>query len=187
VGVGAHSYLISKFVFLALVTAAQAVVLYGALRWLEGPNDGAISWQLISLCGMALAAVAIGCAISALARSVMQAVMIVPLILIPLILFSGQTVPVVDMSKPVHSVSRFTPTFAAQTAMDGSFLWQKLLVTDVIRGHRQSLSNLRRDFAPKTGEVFVDARPLLFTVTNHLAWTVVSYLAAFIALRRRER
>jgi ABC-type multidrug transport system ATPase subunit/pSer/pThr/pTyr-binding forkhead associated (FHA) protein len=187
VGVGAHSYLVSKFVFLGLVTAAQALVLYAALYALEGPNDGALAWQLTGLCGIALAAVAIGCAISALARSVMQAVMIVPLILIPLILFSGQTVPVVDMSTPVHRVSRFTPTFAAQTAMDGSFLWRKLLASDVIRGHRQSLSNLRRDFAPKTGEIFTDKRPLLFTVANHIAWTVGGYFVAFIALRRRER
>ena len=91
------------------------------------------------------------------------------------------------MSKAVHSVSRFTPTFAAQTAMDGSFLWRKLLASEVIRGHRQSLSNLRRDFAPRTGEVFVDKRPLLFAIANHLAWAVASYAVAFVALRRRER
>ena len=76
VGVGPHSYLTSKFLFLTLITAAQSLILYGTLLACEGPGDDAIPWQIAALCGTALAAVGIGSAISACARSLMQAVMV---------------------------------------------------------------------------------------------------------------
>jgi hypothetical protein len=44
----------------------------------------------------------------------MQAVMIVPLILIPQIVFSGYTVAAHEMTPAVLRVSRLMPTFSAQ-------------------------------------------------------------------------
>src|SRR5207237_459227 len=127
VGVGAHSYLASKYIFLISITTVQAVLCYCTMRIGETGADGSVFYQLLSLFSVAVAAVGIGAAISALSRSVMQAVMFVPLILIPQILFSGYTVSPSDMSRSVLVVSRFTPTFCAQTIMDTSFLWNREL------------------------------------------------------------
>ena len=138
VGVSAHSYLASKFIFLITLTALQALVLYTTVILCESKRDGSILLQLAALLGIAIAGVGIGSAISALSRSVMQAVMFVPLILIPQILFSGYTVASTDMSHSVLFVSRLTPTFCAQTVMDTSFLWQRELSGDLNSDHHQS-------------------------------------------------
>src|SRR5262249_33950438 len=89
VGVGAHSYLASKFIFLIGLTTLQALLLFATIFVAKQKGDGSVLFQLAALFGIAIAGVGIGSAISALSRSVMQAVMFVPLILIPQILFSG--------------------------------------------------------------------------------------------------
>jgi hypothetical protein len=68
--------------------------------------------------GISLAAVGIGLAISALSKTTMQAVMIVPLALIPQILFSGLVVKAPEMKPPAFFVTQFSPSYAAQTIMD---------------------------------------------------------------------
>ena len=187
IGVGAHAYLTSKFLFLTAITGIQALLLFGALLALERGLDGSAAWQGTALLGTALAAVGIGSAISAMSRSVMQAVMIVPLILIPLILFSGFTVPAHEMTPGVHAVGRFTPTFAAQTMMDTSFLWKKPVARDVLGDHWTSFRNLNRKNDVKTGEIFTRGRPAQTALATDLAWAVVAYFAAWLALKRRER
>ena len=64
-----------------------------------------------------------GLGISALVRTTTQAVMWVPLILIPQILFGGFVISVPEMSKPVRTVARFFPSFAAQRLIDVSHLY----------------------------------------------------------------
>jgi ABC-type multidrug transport system ATPase subunit/pSer/pThr/pTyr-binding forkhead associated (FHA) protein len=187
VGVGAHSYLASKFLFLFAITALQAVLLYVAMLIGSGGRDGSVTLQLAALFGTTLAAVGIGCAISALSRSVMQAVMFVPLILIPQIIFSGYTVAPGDMSKAVLAVSRLTPTFSAQTVMDTSYLWQREFRGDLLTDHHQAIRNLdpERDF--NTGDVFNRGRPAVMALIGHLLWGVVTYFAAWFTLKKRER
>src|SRR5205823_1690376 len=125
VGVGRVAYLASKFLFLGTLTAAQSLLFYGYLKICAQNVGGAFAWQLAALLGTAFAGVGIGAVISALARTLMQAVIAVPLALIPLILFSGHPVPANEMKPAVAPVSRFTPAFAAQTCMDVSFLWRQ--------------------------------------------------------------
>jgi len=187
VGVGAHSYLLSKFYFLIGLTSLQALLLYGAVLLCEGKHDGSILLQIGALIGIAIAGVGIGSAISALARSVMQSVMFVPLILIPQILFSGYTVASTDMSHSVLFVSRLTPTFCAQTVMDTSFLWQKELSGELISDHHQSYRNLdpNRDFS--TGDIFNKKRPAIRGLLGCLSWGIFTYFVAWFALKKRER
>ncbi len=187
VGVSTHAYLASKFLFLTAVTAAQALLLYTCLLAGERGTDGAIGWQVAGLLGTALAAVGIGSAISAMARSVMQAVLVVPLILIPQILFSGFTVPANEMRPSVFGVSQPMPTFAAQRVMDTSFLWRKKIARDTLSDHWTSFRNLNRDGSMKTGEVFAQSRPGLLALLTHLGWGVVTYASAWLTLRTRER
>ena len=187
VGVGTNPYLASKFLFLTTLTGMQSMILYVTVLALEGGPEGATHWQIAALAGTSFAAVGIGSAISALARSVMQAVMIVPLILIPLILFSGYTVPAHEMSKPVHTVSKFTPTFAAQTIMDTSFLWLKPLTYSGVGSHHISLSNIKKLEDVKTGELFARPRPALLALGGQALWALAAYVVAFCALKSRER
>ncbi|HEX8312512.1 MAG TPA: FHA domain-containing protein [Chthoniobacteraceae bacterium] len=187
IGVRTRAYLTSKFLFLTAITSLQALLLYGAVLIGEGGRDGSVAWQIGGLLGTALAAVGIGLLISALARTVMQAVMIVPLILIPQIIFSGFTVPAHEMTAPVMRISQFMPTFAAQRVMDTSFLWMRQLTGDVISDHSQSYRNLDPDRDFSSQDVYNRARPAWLALATHIAWAVLTYVGAWLALRRRER
>ena len=187
IGVGAHSYLASKFAALIGITALQALLLWGGAAIGESGMVGAPVWQLAGLLGTAAAAVAIGLAISAFARSVMQAVLIVPLLIIPQILFSGFTVPAHEMRPPVYLISKAAPTFAAQTLTDTSFLWQKKVARDTLSDYWTSFRNLNRDLQLKTGQVFTSTAPAQRAIATLLVWLVLGYFGAWMALRNRER
>ena len=190
IGIGAHSYLISKFHFLIVLSSLQALIIYGCVLFFEGGRDGSASWQILALIGTALAGVGIGSAISALARSVMQAVMIVPLVLIPLIIFSGYTITPADMkdaSPKAFAVAKLMPTFSAQTVMDTSFLWKRELEGELMRDHSQSLRNLDPERELSTGDTYETARPAWWALMGHGWWLLGSYLTAWLALRMKER
>lgn len=188
VGLSRNAYLMSKFTFIGLITIVQAMLLYGLLQMTERDLDGSAVWQAGGLCGIAVAAVGLGCAISAVARSVMQAVLIVPLVLIPQILFSGKTVPVNEMTPLVRVVSGFMPSFAAQTAMDSSFFWGRTIDPQTLEGHYGSLSNLRARYSEiRTGVRYISLRPAISAFATQALWAIVFYLLAFISLRKREK
>jgi ABC transport system ATP-binding/permease protein len=131
--------------------------------------------------------VGIGSAISALSRSVMQAVLIVPLVLIPQILFSGYSPSAHEMKTPVYAVSRVMPTFAAQVMIDTSFLWRKELSRDVLRTRMTSMRNIQRASPVRTGELFTRSRPGMLALATHALWGIATYLTAWLALRGRQR
>jgi energy-coupling factor transporter ATP-binding protein EcfA2 len=187
IGVSAHAYLTSKFLFLFAVTAMQGLLLYGCLVAGLGGTDGAPEFQITALLGIALAAVGIGSAMSALARSEMQAVLLVPLVLIPQILFSGHPVSVSEMKPAVYSVSRTMPTFAAQTLMDASFLWQRKTVRETVEAHWQSVRNIQRQVQFQTGDTFTRLGPAAISLATHAFWAALTYYVAWRGLRRRER
>ena len=190
IGIGAHSYLIAKIHFLIVISSLQALVIYGCTLWFEGGRDGSVPWQILALIGTALAGVGIGTAISALVRSVMQAVMIVPLVLIPLIVFSGYTVTPAQMkeaSPAVLAIAKLTPTFSAQTVVDTSFLWKRELEGELMRDHGQSLRNLDPERDLSTGDIYERAKPAWWALSGHALWLLGSYLTAWLALRAKER
>lgn len=187
VGVGAHSYLASKFLFLIGLTSLQALLMFLILLLTEGGPDGSVLFQMLALFCIAVAGVGIGTAISAFSRSVMQAVMFVPLILIPQILFSGYTVATSDMSRSVLNVSRLTPTFLSQTLMDTSFLWQRKMAGQLMVDHRQSYKNLVPAGSMKSGDIFTRTRPAWRAILGSFCWGAATYLLAWFALKKRER
>ncbi len=186
VGVGAHSYLGSKFLFLFVITAIQALILYGCLIAGLGGTDGTMIWQIAALLGTAAAAVGIGSAISAYARTVMQAVLVVPLVLIPQILFSGHPVPAHEMKPTVYAVANAMPTFGAQRLMDVSFLWKRTIARGTLSDHWTSFRNLNRNGNLHTGDVFTDSAPILRALATEVAWAFAMYIAAWLALRKSE-
>jgi ABC-type multidrug transport system ATPase subunit len=81
----------------------------------------ALRWLAVGVA--ALTGVAIGLTISSLVTNTTQAVLWVPLILIPQILFGGVVVTVPDMSSSVRVFSHIMPSFAAQRIMDVGALY----------------------------------------------------------------
>lgn len=190
VGVGTHSYLLSKFAFQFAVTAVQGIVLYAALYLGKGHLDGSVLWQLTAILGVGLASVGIGTAISALSSSIMQAVLVVPLVLIPQILFSGFTVPVLDMSPSVYHVARLSPTFAAQTLVRVSIFWGQKIGGEYLDTYHDTFTNLNyyepKEEKPANGKLYDKSGPYTYALINLFSWALVSYGVAWWALRRIE-
>ena len=76
--------------------------------------------KIAAVLAAALVGVALGLTVSALVRSSTQAVMWVPLILIPQIPFGGFVITVPEMSMGVYRFSHLVPSFSAQRIMDVS-------------------------------------------------------------------
>ncbi|RYD34146.1 MAG: ATP-binding cassette domain-containing protein, partial [Verrucomicrobiaceae bacterium] len=127
VGLGAFPYLLSKFLGMGCVTGLQALLLFLILKFAGDGLDGAAFWQFAGLAASAAAATGLGLAVSAWARNTLQAVLLVPVIIIPQILFAGFVFPVRDWDEhPVPRIaSRLFPSFAAQRVMDVSLVWGK--------------------------------------------------------------
>ncbi len=187
IGAGRNAYLASKFIFLGVTTLLQGLILYACLLVFMGGADGSWAWQCAGIFGIALSAVGIGLAISALVQNVTQAVFLVPLALIPLILFSGYTVPANEMKPSVFAFSRVTPSFASQVMMDTSFLWNQKIARATLADHWTSFRNLNRDGEIRTGMIYTKATPALFALLTHAGWILVCYIAAFVGLRLHEK
>lgn len=127
VGLRASSYLLSKFLGLGLLTGLQALLIFIILNSAGDGLDGSAFWQLAGLLASAAAATGLGLAVSSWARNTLQAVLLVPVIIIPQILFAGFVFPVKDWD--AHAVpriaSRLFPSFSAQRVMDVSLVWGK--------------------------------------------------------------
>jgi ABC transport system ATP-binding/permease protein len=107
VGVGLGAYLVSKASVLAVLGATQAMLL-AAVVLLVQPLDEpprAYAEVLLLLVLTAWAAIALGLVVSAAVRSQEQATSLIPLVLIPQLLFGGAIVPVAKMSEPLQAVS----------------------------------------------------------------------------------
>ena len=223
VGLGRHAYLLSKFTLWGGLTAVQGVFLYGCLwaaRFALYPDpegglgrglDGSSAWYLGSIVGMAFAAVGIGFAVSALARSTMQAVMVVPLVLIPQILFSGLVVETNQMSAPgVYALTWPMPSYAAQTMMDVGAFVGRPVTGDLYTAHKKAGDHLkdlllreseahpppglgkgelraRASERLRIGAVYRRADVGWLAAGKLLAWTLGGYGVAWGALRARER
>jgi ABC transport system ATP-binding/permease protein len=179
--------LFAKFLSLAGITALQSLLLYAVMQLCTGGIDGAWQWQIPGLVLAACAAVAIGLAISAFAKSVLQAVMIVPLVLIPQILFSGFTPPAGDMEPGPYLVSRLMPSAAVQSVIDTSLFWQKTISGGMRVDYPSAFSNLNRDRSLKNGRIFTDAKPAWWGLATLALWSAGAYWAAWFALRGKER
>ena len=78
----------------------------------------AIGLRLLAIMAATLVSAAIGLTISSLVENTTQAVLWVPLVLIPQILFGGIVVAVPEMTKSVRAFSKIMPSYAAQRIMD---------------------------------------------------------------------
>ncbi len=207
VGLGRNSYLLSKFLLVGALTAVQSLILLLVLEgvhWLvhtQQPNNndgrefimGIASWQAGALILISLAAVGIGLAISALSKTTMQAVMIVPLALIPQILFSGLVVKAPEMKPLAYFVTQFSPSYAAQTIMDVSCFHGEYPTGLRAANNRPGFDHVSFLNQRATGkrlmagdQFFAGARGWL-AAFKLLAWIAAGYVVSFFGLKARER
>ena len=193
VGLSRWSYLTSKFIWMAGLTAIQSLLLYATIAIGRLGVHGAFEWQIIGLILLAFAATGIGLTMSAFAKSPMQAVMLVPLLLIPQILFSGFTVPAKDMAPSVLTLSQVMPSFASQRISDASFLIHQKISGDLARNYPIAYFNLNDWYRSRTGErlktgtVYSDARPIWVAYLSLGLWTVAGFACSYWLLGRKER
>lgn len=107
-GLGLLPYVASKVAVLSGVVAVQVVLLQGAVEWslaLRGPY----LVQTLSLWLAGMGGVGLGLGASAVARQQEQAVALVPLLLIPQILFSEFAIPAEHYGEVVALVEKAMP------------------------------------------------------------------------------
>ncbi len=193
VGLSRWSYLTSKFIWMAGLTAIQSLLLYATIAIGRMSVHGAFQWQMIGLVLLAFAATGIGLTMSAFARSPMQAVMLVPLLLIPQILFSGFTVPAKDMTPSVLALSRIMPSFAAERIADVSFLIDQKISGDLARNYPIAYFNMNDWYRSKTGNrlktgtIFTESRPIWIAYSSLILWTIGGFISSYWLLGRKER
>jgi ABC-type multidrug transport system ATPase subunit/pSer/pThr/pTyr-binding forkhead associated (FHA) protein len=194
VGLGRYSYLLNKFLWMGSLTALQALLLFGVVSLGEAGNKGDPWLQMAGLIFLAYAATGIGLTISTLARSAILAVMLVPLVLIPLMLFSGHTIEAKRMSEPVLWVSRIMPSFAAEQIDDVSFFLNRqisaLAPSEAIPYNNARLWYRWLGYGDKGFEIgseLKETRPLWVAFLILMTWIVVTFSTSYFLLARKER
>ena len=193
VGLSRWSYLTSKFIWMGGLTAIQSLLIYATISIGRLGTHGAVHWQVIGLILLAFAATGIGLTVSAFARTAMQAVMLVPLLLIPQILFSGFTVSDEDMAPPVLALSEIMPSFASERIADVSFLINNKISGELAHEYSKAYFNINDWYRSRTGErlktgiVYTDARPLWVAYLSLILWTISGYIGSFWLLGRKEQ
>jgi ABC-type transport system involved in multi-copper enzyme maturation permease subunit len=185
-GLHRSSYLISKWVFLSLITLFQSGILYSAAHLLGTGVSGAWQWQIAGLALISLIGSGIGLLISALARSPMQSVLLVPLLIIPQIVLSGYTVPASIMRGWVYELSQAIPSFQLQRIMDLSLLWQRTIDVEILASHLAAFQNLQIVMNLKIGSVVQSPTIGYQSLCILIAWVVVPLLLSFACLCRAE-
>lgn len=182
VGLGIGAYLSSKFIFGSAITLLQAFILFDCVYFLGDGIDQRTSLplQLLTLFVTALMANSIGLAISACAKTAELALFVVPMFLIPQVLFSGGVVTlnnwyeeapkwqrdanhkVTDFEpgkvKGILHVVRWMPSYSSQRLMDCAQihglnlkpLWSANV--NVIKEYPLAVQNLHYDYGEELGE-----------------------------------
>jgi ABC transport system ATP-binding/permease protein len=193
VGLSRFSYLLSKFLWMGSLTTFQSLLLFAVIAAIHLGVTGAFQWRVIGLILLAFAATGIGLTISAFARSAIQAVMLVPLFLIPQIVFSGFSPPAHTMPQPVLWVSQIMPSFASQRIGDVSFLLDRKITGNLITDYLTPYSNINFWYRSRTnqrltnGTVYTNQRPLWVGYLSLSLWIAGGFLVSIWLLGRKER
>jgi len=193
VGLSRSSYLTGKFVWMGTITSLQSLILFACALVTQRVPLSAAPMEIAGLLLLGYAATGIGLAISSFARSALQAVMFVPLILIPQILFSGFTVQTDEMDSLVLTIAQVMPSFAAERISDVSVLLNQQIGRDVISKYNIPYDNINQFYTSvtghrlKTGEVYANPRPLFIGYLSLFLWSVVGFVLSYAGLALKEK
>jgi ABC-type multidrug transport system ATPase subunit len=220
VGLGLTPYLAAKFVFFGLLTLLQVAMLWMilAVPWYPGvgifPRDSGMAvwlaghfWQGVGAIAIVLCATAWGLAVSAWAKKTAQASFVVPLLVIPQILFSGFVFPLDDWKRDgddgfrtktgkavVRGVAQVVPGYSGQRLMETSVTWDQDADVRSDAARERAFENLRVLVKEQDWLEFVNGKeqgvtwramaPPVIAVLSLVAWTVISIGGAAFGLRR---
>lgn len=187
VGLGRQSYLLSKILFIGTLTLVQAFMLFAVARICGGGIDGSLGYQASGIALMAVVSSCIGLAISSASRSTMQAVLIVPLVIIPQIILSGHTVPASSMGPAVTAVAKVTPAFQLQRIMDTSVLWNRDIDSKTLEEHLPAFRNINSVHRLTIGERFLHGVESKYAAAVEFLWMLGAYIVSLCILRSKER
>lgn len=187
VGLGRQSYLVSKTLFTFLLTLVQSFMLFAVARLLGDGIDGSTGYQAAGIAAMAAVSSCIGLLISSASRSTMQAVLIVPMVIIPQIILSGYTVPVSSMNRAVQALASVTPSFQLQRIMDTSLLWGRVIDSNILEQHMLPFRNMNAFLHLSVGDWFTNAGAARTSFLIEILWVLVAYLATLLILGSKER
>lgn len=220
VGLGLTAYLGAKFVFFGVLTLMQVIVLWGilAVPWYPQtgtyPSGGELvewltghCWQAAGAVALVMCATAWGLAVSAWAKKTAQASFVVPLLVIPQILFSGFVFPLEDWQSGkeenfrsksgkavVRTVARLVPGYSGQRMMETSLAWDQNADARNDVSRERAFENLQVLVKEEDWLEFVNGKeqgitwrelsPPLIAMLSLAAWTVVSMIGAAWGLRK---
>jgi ABC-type multidrug transport system ATPase subunit len=188
VGMPRFAYLLTKIVFLGVATSLQSLVVFVCLQLGAHALEGSKMWQLSCLLATAWASVGIGLSISALVRTTTQAVMLVPLILLPQIVFSGYVLPSLANGTGVKKVvTNLMPSFSAQKIMDVSLLWNQQLTPQFVAAHNFSYGRVDPKKTLSENQTYLESDVAIECLLELVAWTGVTTAVAGFGLKLRER
>ncbi len=220
IGLGLVPYLGSKFAFFAVLTLLQVVGLWIILSVPWYPETGTYPsgeslaagltggmWQALGVGGIVLCATAWGLAVSAWARRAAQASFVVPLLVIPQILFSGFVFSLDkwqadddDGFRPqsgkfvVRQAARLIPGYSGQRLMETSLAWGEDEDARSHRARESAFENLKVLVDEQRWDEFVNgadrgvtwraAGPPAWALGSLLLWTVLSLFFAAFGLKK---
>lgn len=220
IGLGLVPYLGAKFGFFGTLTLLQVLMLWVILSvpWYPEtgtyPSDGSVIanlsgwlWQAVGAAGIVLCATAWGLAVSAWARRAEQASFVVPLLVIPQILFSGFVFPLDDWQKEadegfraasgkfvVRQVARVVPGYSGQRLMETSLAWNEGQDARSHDARERAFENLKEQVDEERWKNFInggeqgvtwrETGPPAGAIASLATWTLVSLLLAGFGLRR---
>lgn len=188
VGMPRLSYLGAKFTFLAGATCVQALLLFTFVHFGTQSLEGSTLWQLQCVVLTALSAVAIGLCISSWVGTTTQAVMVVPLILLPQIVFSGYVLPSLSKGGGAKKiVSELMPSYSSQRLMDVSLLDGVMITPEIIKRHPIAYYNLDPNGTHSKGTEFNENGAGSAAAVRLTLWVAVGSFAAWAGLGNRER
>lgn len=110
VGLRSDAYVLAKAVVLMALSAVQVVIMMAVIVALQ-PLDAGVG-GVLGLIGLAVltawVSVGVGLVVSAIARTVDQAAGVVPLVLIPQLLFAGAVIPTARMPAVANGIAQLT-------------------------------------------------------------------------------
>ncbi len=115
IGLKLFPYIFSKFLILAVLSLIQVSILLAIIKLSPITLDLNFFNLLILIFVTALTGVSIGLLTSAVASSVSQALSLVPIILLPMIIFGGGMIPVNKLSSKPEIFNAYTVSFAMPT------------------------------------------------------------------------
>ncbi len=186
-GLGVSNYFLAKMLWLTGLTTVQGLSMLLAARLAYGEPGGALPWQVLAMFWAGALGSGLGLAISGVARDRRQAILAVPLVLIPQILLSGYVIPAFEMSSAVRTVAGGLPSFGVQRLLDVSLLWGEPLARDVLSDYWTAFRNVNERNQFHTGMVFEEWSIPLQACLQQAYWLVLLCAVAWISLWKVSR